>query len=63
MKKFDKVKIWLEDEVEPEGCFWCYGFLDEGLNFRQSGYDYTNKEDELDNIYQYIKWGYKVEKI
>jgi len=37
--------------------------LDKDLNFRQSQYNYKGKEDELDSIYQYIKWGYKVEKI
>jgi hypothetical protein len=63
MKKFDKIRIWIEDSVEPEGGFWCNGYLDKDLNFRQFNYDYKGKEDELDSIYQYIKWGYKIQKV
>ena len=63
MKAYDKIRIWIVDEVEPDGGFWCLGFLDKDLNFCQSQYNYKGKEDELDSIYQYIKWGYKVEKI
>jgi hypothetical protein len=63
MKANDNVRIWIEDSVEPEGGFWSYGFIDEVGMFRQNDFDYTGKEDELDLVEQYIKWGYKVEKI
>ena len=62
-KQGDELRIWLEDSVEPEGGFWDYGFIDEVGMFRQNDFDYTGKEDELDLVEQYIKWGYKVEKI
>ena len=63
MKANDKVRIWLEDSVEPEGGFWNYGFIDEVGMFRQNDFDYTGNEDELYLVEQYIKWGYKVEKL
>lgn len=63
MKANDKVRMWIEDSIEPEGGFWSYGFIDEVGMFRQNDFDYTGKEDELDLVEQYIKWGYKIEKI
>ena len=43
MKAYDKIRIWIVDEVEPNGGFWCLGFLDKDLNFRQSQYNYKGK--------------------
>lgn len=60
-KKSDHVRIWLEDSVEPEGGFWCYGILDDDLNFRQDGFNYHGKEDQLCNINEFNDC--KIEKI
>jgi hypothetical protein len=50
---FDHIRIWLEDSVEPEGGFWCYGVLDENLNFRQDNFNYHGKEDQLCHISEF----------
>jgi hypothetical protein len=59
----NRYRIWLEDSVEPEGGIWCYCFEDDKGYLREESYDYTNKEDELDTLQQYIEWGYKIEKL
>lgn len=56
-------RMWLEDSVEPDGGTWCYCGMDEKRNLYQLNFDYTNKDEEIDTIDQYIKWGYKIEKI
>jgi hypothetical protein len=56
-----KVRIWLEDSVEPEGGFWNYGTVDENGYFRQDGFDYTGKEDELILFQEFIDDNYKIE--
>ena len=28
-KDGDKIRIWLEDTVEPDGGSWCYGKIEE----------------------------------
>ena len=58
---FNHVCIWLEDSVEPEGGFWCYGILDDDLNFRQDSFNYHGKEDQLCNINEFNDC--KIEKI
>jgi hypothetical protein len=60
MKKY---KVWLEDSVEPLGGFWWYCFDTGDGYLREINYDYTNKENELDTLNQYIEWGYKIEKL
>jgi hypothetical protein len=60
MKKF---RVWIEDSVEKDGGVWWYCFQDENGFLRQEGYDYTNKEDELDTLEQYIEWEYKIEQL
>ena len=56
-------RVWIEDSVEPLGGFWCYCFDNGDGYLRQIDYDYTNKENELDTLDQYIEWGYKVEEL
>jgi len=60
MKKY---RIWIEDSVEPEGGFWSYCFDNGDGYLRQEGFDYTNKEDQLDTLNQYYEWGYKIEQL
>jgi hypothetical protein len=62
-KEKAQYRVWLEDSVEPEGGTWWYCFEDDKGYLRQEAYDYTNKEDELDTLQQYIEWGYKIEKL
>ena len=66
--ELDRVRIWLEDEMEPGGGSWCYGTLKTmsqtkvlPLAFIADG----SKEslEELDTISWYIGNGYKIEKI
>lgn len=54
-------KIWIIDNVEPEGGFWWNCFEDEKGFLRQVGFDYKD-ETELDTFDWYIKNGYKIEK-
>lgn len=64
MTKFVKYyRIWLEDSVEPEGGSWCYCGMDKNRYLHQLNFDYTGKEDQLDTIDNYLKWGYKIEEI
>jgi hypothetical protein len=56
MKKY---RIWLVDKVEPLGGSWCYGYVGSDNLFREVGF----KDEYLDTISQYIKWGYKVEEV
>jgi hypothetical protein len=60
-KEHDHLRIWLEDSVEPEGGFWCYGVLDENLNFREWNFNYDGKEDQLCHINEFNE--YKIEFI
>ena len=60
MKKY---RIWLEDSVEPEGGIWVYCFDNGDGYLREEGFDYTNKEDQLDTLNQYYEWGYKIEQL
>ena len=32
----DKIRIWLEDSVEPEGGFWCYGSIKKVTTIRNN---------------------------
>jgi len=57
----DKIRIWLEDNLEPEGGFWCYGKIEEvkiiKKIFVEDGFpfDIENDIEEFNN--------YKIEKI
>jgi len=63
MKTGTKLRIWLEDLVQPEGGIWCYGEVDDDGMFRENNFDHTDKEDDLDTPEQFIEWGYIVEEI
>lgn len=56
-----KVRIWLIDSVEPEGGFWCYGIVDTNGYFREDGFDYTAKEDQLILFQEFIDDNYIIE--
>jgi hypothetical protein len=63
-----RVRIWLEDSVEPQGGKWITGTV------KDVEYTVTIKEafvpdegyrdyDELDTLKSYKKWGYKIEEL
>lgn len=58
-KDKDKIRIWLEDTVEPEGGTWCYGCIKDVTIqvFVQDGWpmDIENTVQSLNN--------YKIEKL
>lgn len=56
-----KVKIWLEDSVEPQGGFWCHGIIDKNGFFRENKFDYTGKEDQLILFQEFINDNYIIE--
>ena len=63
-----RVRIWLEDSVEPQGGTWVTGTV------KDVEYTVTIKEafvpdeeyidyDELDTLKSYKEWGYKIEEL
>jgi hypothetical protein len=60
-KDGDKIRIWLEDSVEPEGGTWCYGKIEEikiiKKIFVADGFP-LDPENEIQDFN-----GYKIEKI
>ena len=63
-----RVKIWLEDSVDPNGGTWVTGTIKDveytvtikDCFVPDNGY---NDIDELDTLKSYKKWGYKIEEI
>jgi hypothetical protein len=62
MKYTEYYKIWIEDTVEPNGGFWCYVGMDDKGFLWQLNFAYPNNE-QPDTLEQYLKWGYKIEKL
>jgi hypothetical protein len=60
-KDGDKLRIWLKDNMEPEGGFWCYGTIEEvkliKKIFVQDGFP-LDIENEIETFNSY-----KIEKI
>jgi hypothetical protein len=60
-KDGDKIRIWLEDNMEPEGGTWCYGKIEEikiiKKIFVQDGFK-LDPENEIEDFV-----GYKIEKL
>ena len=60
-KDGDKIRIWLEDRVEPEGGFWIYGKIEEikiiKKIFVENGFPL-----DIENDIEDFK-GYKIEKV
>ncbi len=60
-KDGDRIRIWLEDSMEPEGGTWCYGKIEEikiiKKIFVQDGFK-LNPENEIEDFK-----GYKIEKL
>ena len=57
----DRIRIWCEDNMEPEGGAWCYGRIEEikiiKLIFVADGFP-LDPENEIKDFQ-----GYKIEKI
>jgi len=62
MKYTKYYRMWLTDEVQPEGGIWNYmGMTEDGLLW-QLNFAYPDKEDP-DTLEQYLQWGYKIEEL
>lgn len=61
LKNGDRIRIWLEDSVEPSGGLWSYGYVREVV-IRKLIYvqDYTR--EDLENEVETFE-GYKIEKL
>ena len=63
-----RVRIWLEDRVDPNGGTWVTGTVndvEQTVTIKEcfvpdDGY---TDVDELDTLKSYKKWGYKIEEI
>lgn len=80
-KENDRVRIWLEDNMEPDGGSWCNGtlktieftikrpltFIEDGHEINVNDYktakDMQYVVDYLSTIDEWVKDGYKIEKI
>ncbi len=62
-KDGDRIRIWLEDKMEPEGGTWCYGKIEEikiiKKIFVQDGF----KLDPENEIKDFEYFNYKIEKL
>lgn len=60
-KDGDRIRIWLEDKMEPEGGTWCYGKIEEikivKQIFVQDGFQLDPK-NEIEDFKRY-----KIEKL
>lgn len=60
-KDGDRIRIWLEDNMESEGGTWCYGKIEEikiiKKIFVQDGFE-LDPENEIEDFK-----GYKIEKL
>ena len=54
MKYVKYYRMWLEDEVEPEGGTWCYMGMDEKGYLRQLNFAYQENE-EPETLEQYLQ--------
>lgn len=62
MKYIKYYRMWLVDEVEPDGGTWCYMGMDEDKYLWQLNWAYPDQE-EPDTLEQYLAWGYKIEQL
>ena len=60
-KDGDRIRIWIEDSMEPEGGTWCYGKIEEikiiKKIFVQNGFP-LDPENDIEDFK-----GYKIEKV
>jgi hypothetical protein len=59
MSEQKKYRVWLKDEMEEEGGYWCDCLMDEN----QCLFDPKYQDEERDTLKWYIDHGYKVEEI
>lgn len=57
----DRIRIWLEDSVEPEGGTWCYGYVREAV-VRKLIFVEDNRPEDFENGIDTFN-GYKIEKL
>ena len=62
MKYVKYYRMWLVDEVEPEGGTWCYMGMDEKGFLWQLNFTYQETE-QADTLEQYLRWGYKIQEL
>jgi hypothetical protein len=57
----DRIRIWLEDSVEPEGGTWCYGYVREAV-VRKLIFVEDNRPEDFENEIDTFN-GYQIEKL
>jgi hypothetical protein len=62
MKYTKYYRMWLVDEVEPEGGTWCYMGMDDKGFLWQLNFPYQETE-QADTLEQYLRWGYKIQEL
>jgi hypothetical protein len=62
MKYTKYYRMWLVDEVEPEGGTWCYMGMDDKGFLWQLNFAYQETE-QADTLEQYLRWGYKIQEL
>lgn len=62
MKYTKYYRMWLVNEVEPEGGTWCYMGMDDKGFLWQLNFPYQETE-QADTLEQYLRWGYKIEEL
>jgi hypothetical protein len=60
-KDGDRIRIWLEDKMEPEGGTWCYGKIEEIKIIKKIFVQHGFKLDPENEIEDFK--GYKIEKL
>ena len=62
MKFVKYYRMWIEDNVEPEGGFWCYMGTDEKNFLYQLNFPYE-KNFQPETLEQYLQWGYRIQEL
>ena len=57
----DRIRIWLEDSVEPEGGTWCYGYVREAV-VRKLIFVEDNRPEDFENEIDTFN-RYQIEKL
>lgn len=60
-KDGDKIRIWIEDSMEQDGGFWCYGKIEE-IKIIKKIFVEDGLPLDIENDIKYLK-KYKIEKI
>jgi hypothetical protein len=62
MKYVKYYRMWIEDNVEPEGGFWSYMGADEKNFLYQLNFPYQDNQ-QPETLEQYLQWGYRIQEL